>query len=307
MLTALITGINGQDGSYLAELLLEKGYKVHGVLRRSSTDTTSRLKHIMNKINLHYGDVTDKISILELISDIKPDEIYNLAAMSDVKVSFTLSDYTINVNTLGLMNILDAVRFCKLDKCKIYQAGTSEMFGSTPSPQNESSSMNPCSLYGLSKMFAFYLAKHYREVYKMYVVNGILFNHESPRRGDMFVTKKITNCAKQKIPVQLGNINSKRDWGHTKDFVRAMWMMMQLDQPDDYVVCTGEQYTVEEFAKRAYANMGLDYKNMITHNENLLRPNDVEDLRGDNTKFYKATGWKPNITFDELIDDMMNN
>jgi GDPmannose 4,6-dehydratase len=311
--TALITGINGQDGSYLADFLLDKGYKVIGMIRRSSVDTHDyRIKHLISHPNfkLVCGDVTDAHSVLNIIDKYLPEEIYNLAAQSHVHVSFDQPSYTMDVNYKGLLNILEAVRFIDLPRgMKIYQAGTSEMFGSTPPPQCESSLFHPRSPYAVAKVAAFHLAQNYREAYGMQIWNGILFNHESPRRGREFVTQKIVQqgieCKQGKREkVLLGNLAAKRDWGHAKDYVKAMWLMLQKSKPDDFVVSTGNQYSVQDFVNEVQKNIG-NFK--IEVSSDFYRPSEVESLCGDCSKLKSITGWEPVYTFEELVHEMITS
>jgi GDPmannose 4,6-dehydratase len=329
MKVALITGITGQDGSYLAELLLEKGYEVHGIVRRASMINTDRIDHIFDKIKLHYGDLTDSGNVLHVIQKVQPDEIYNLAAQSHVKVSFELPEYTGNVDGLGTLRILEAVRILGMEKtCKIYQASTSEMYGLVQEiPQTENTPFYPRSPYGCAKVYAYWLTKNYRESYGIYACTGILFNHESPRRGETFVTRKITRAfkamseGKQNV-LKLGNLNALRDWGHAKDYVEAMWLMLQQDEPDDFVIATGEQYSVREFVEKAapYFGMniewqftdqgtevGIDKENGLVRvmvDPKYFRPAEVETLLGDSTKAKTKLGWKPKITFEQLVEEM---
>jgi GDPmannose 4,6-dehydratase len=328
MKKALITGITGQDGSYLAELLLEKGYEVHGIVRRSSSINTDRIDHIFNKISLHYGDLTDSLSLISLIKNICPDEIYNLGAQSHVKVSFDVPEYTGQVDALGTLRILDAVKTLDMqNNVRIYQASTSEMYGLVQEiPQKETTPFYPRSPYGCAKVYGYWITKNYRESYGMYACTGILFNHESPRRGETFVTRKITRAlSKISVGLQdclyLGNLNAKRDWGHAKDFVEAMWLMLQQDEPDDYVIATGEQYSVREFVEKAAPYFGMDIvwegegldeigidkntkKIIIKVNPKYFRPAEVETLLGDSSKARKNLGWEPKISFEQLIEDM---
>ena len=328
MKVALITGITGQDGSYLAELLLEKGYEVHGIVRRASLINTYRIDHIFDRINLHYGDLTDSANIVQILQKIKPDEIYNLAAQSHLKVSFELPEYTGNVDGLGTLRILEAVRILGMEKtCKIYQASTSEMYGLVQEiPQTETTPFYPRSPYGCAKVYAYWLTKNYREAYGMYACTGILFNHESPRRGETFVTRKIVrglsriSVGEQKV-LYLGNLDAKRDWGHAKDYVKAMWLMLQQEVPDDYVIATGEQYSVREFVEKVapYFGMKIEWhgsgddeigmdrltkKTIIAVNSKYYRPAEVETLLGDPTKAKEQLGWEPEISFDQLVEDM---
>jgi GDPmannose 4,6-dehydratase len=330
MKTALITGITGQDGSYLAELLIEKGYMVHGIVRRSSLINTHRIDHIFDhpQMKLHYGDLTDAGNLIHVIQKCKPDEIYNLAAQSHVKVSFELPEYTGNVDGLGTLRILEAVRILEMeDKVRIYQASTSELYGLVQEvPQKETTPFYPRSPYGVAKLYAYWITKNYRESYGMYACTGILFNHESPRRGETFVTRKITrglskiSCGLQDI-LYLGNLNAKRDWGHAKDYAEAMWLMLQQDSPDDYVIATGQQYSVREFVEKSASYFGMDIewqgegldeigidKNtgrvVIKVDDKYFRPAEVESLLGDATKAKEQLGWEPKISFDELVEDM---
>ena len=333
---ALIFGITGQDGSYLAELLLKKNYVVHGVKRRSSSINTSRVDHIYQdphdknyKFKLHYGDITDSSSVSSLIKYIKPDEIYNLAAQSHVAVSFEVPEYTANADALGALRILEAIKFHKLEKkTKFYQAGTSEMYGKVQStPQNEKTSFYPLSPYGVAKLYAHWITKNYREAYKIFACNGILFNHESPRRGETFVTKKIIRAlCKINLGLQkklfLGNLNSKRDWGHARDYCYAMWKILQQKKPDDYVIATGIQYSIKQFInltckklkikihwkgkgvnEKAYNSAGFP---IIECDKNYLRPLDVNSLLGDARKAKRKLNWKPKENLNSLIDEMIN-
>ena len=331
MKTALITGITGQDGSYLAELLLEKGYMVHGIIRRASMINTARIDHIFEheRLKLHYGDLTDSANIVHILQKCQPDEIYNLAAQSHVKVSFEMPEYTGNVDGLGTLRILEAVRILGMEKkCRIYQASTSEMYGLVQeTPQSETTPFYPRSPYGCAKVYAYWTTKNYRESYGMYACTGILFNHESPRRGETFVTRKICrglsriSVGEQKV-LYLGNLDAKRDWGHAKDYVRAMWLMLQQDQPDDFVIATGEQYSVREFVERTAPYFGMNIvwhgegddeigmdkntkKTIISVNPKYYRPAEVETLLGDPTKAKEKLGWEPEISFDELIEEMV--
>ena len=331
MKTALITGITGQDGSYLAELLLEKGYEVHGIVRRSSLINTHRIDHIYDNPNLtlHYGDLTDATNIIGVIKKTEPDEIYNLGAQSHVKVSFETPEYTGNVDGLGTLRVLEAVRLLGMeDKVRIYQASTSELYGKVQeTPQTETTPFYPRSPYGVAKLYGFWIVKNYRESYGMHASSGILFNHESPRRGETFVTRKITRgLSRISVGLQdclyLGNLDAKRDWGHAKDYARAMWLMLQQDKPDDYVIATGEQYTVREFVNKAsnYFGMKIEWmgdgmdevgydwntkRPVIKVSEKYFRPAEVESLLGDATKAKEKLGWEPEISFKELIEDMV--
>lgn len=327
---ALITGITGQDGSYLAEFLLEKGYEVHGIVRRSSSINTDRIDHIYPRIKLHYGDLTDSSSLIRLIQEIRPTEIYNLAAQSHVKVSFEIPEYTGQVDALGTLRVLEAVRLLGMEKdVRIYQASTSELYGLVQeTPQSETTPFYPRSPYGVAKLYGFWIVKNYREAYNMHCSSGILFNHESPRRGETFVTRKIVrglsriSTGYQKV-LELGNLNAKRDWGHAKDFVEAMWLMLQEPEPDDYVIATGEQYSVKQFVDAAapYFGMrirwdgeglnevGIDQTGevRIRVNERYFRPAEVETLLGNPEKAKKKLGWRPKFTFEKLVEDMCCN
>ena len=331
MKVALITGITGQDGSYLAELLLQKGYQVHGIVRRSSLITTDRIDHIYDSITLHYGDLTDSTNLVRIIQKVKPDEIYNLGAQSHVKVSFEMPEYTADVDGVGTLRVLEAVRLLGMEKnVRIYQASTSELYGLVQeTPQRETTPFYPRSPYGCAKIYGYWITKNYREAYGMYACTGILFNHESPRRGETFVTRKITRGLKaisegNQNVLYLGNLDARRDWGHAKDFVRAMWMMLQQDTPDDYVIATGKQYSVREFVNRSAPYFGFDIewygtgedeigidkntkKTIIAVNSKYYRPSEVETLLGDATKAKENLGWEPEINFDGLVEDMCKN
>ena len=328
MKKALITGITGQDGSYLAEFLLSKGYEVHGIVRRSSLINTHRIDHIYEKITLHYGDLTDPVNIMGVIRQVEPAEIYNLGAQSHVKVSFEMPEYTANVDALGTLRILEAVRMLGMEKdVRIYQASTSELYGGVlGTPLSETTPFHPRSPYGVAKLYGYWIIKNYRESYGFHASSGILFNHESPRRGETFVTRKITqglskiSVGLQKI-LYLGNLNAKRDWGHAKDYVEAMWLMLQQDEPDDYVIATGDQYSVRDFIEEAapYFGFKLEWmgegedeialdlntkKTIIGINSRYFRPAEVESLLGDATKAKEVLGWEPKIKFKELVEDM---
>jgi len=326
---ALITGITGQDGSYLAELLLEKGYEVHGIVRRSSLINTHRIDNIYEQIHLHYGDLTDATNIIGVIKKIEPDEIYNLGAQSHVKVSFETPEYTAQVDGLGTLRVLEAVRLLGMEKnTRIYQASTSELYGLVQSvPQTENTPFYPRSPYGVAKLYGYWIVKNYREAYGMHCSSGILFNHESPRRGETFVTRKITRglsriSVGEQECLYLGNLNAKRDWGHAKDFVEAMWLMLQQEEPDDYVIATGKQYSVKDFVNKAapffgfnieWMNDGLDEvgydwntkRTVIRVDSRYFRPAEVESLLGDPSKAKQKLGWEPKISFNELIEDMV--
>ena len=328
MKVALITGITGQDGSYLAELLLETGYEVHGIVRRSSLINTHRIDHIYEKIHLHYGDLTDATNLIGVIKKIKPDEIYNLGAQSHVKVSFEVPEYTGQVDGLGTLRVLEAVRLLGMqDDVRIYQASTSELYGKVQEvPQTETTPFYPRSPYGVAKLYGYWIVKNYREAYGLHASSGILFNHESPRRGETFVTRKITQgLSRISVGVQdvlyLGNLDAKRDWGHAKDYVEAMWLMLQQDEPDDYVIATGEQHSVREFVELAgplfglnieWIGEGLDEKgvdkitgrSIIEVSEKYFRPTEVDSLLGDATKAKEKLGWEPKTTFKQLVEDM---
>jgi GDPmannose 4,6-dehydratase len=303
---ALITGITGQDGSYLAELLLEKGYEVHGLVRRSSSFNTWRIDHVRDRLVLHYGDLVDQNSLVRTLVSIAPDEAYNLAAQSHVKVSFEMPEYTANVTALGVMRLLDAVREAGL-RTRVYQAGSSEMFGLVQeNPQRETTPFHPRSPYGVSKVFGHWIAVNYREGYGMHVSNGILFNHESPRRGENFVTRKITlgvaAIKKDKArELRLGNLDARRDWGFARDFVEAMWLMLQQEEPGDYVVATGETHSVKEFCEEAFGCVGLDWKDFVKVDPKYFRPAEVDLLLGDPSRAKSRLGWEPKVTFKELV------
>jgi GDPmannose 4,6-dehydratase len=318
MKKALITGITGQDGSYLAELLLEKGYEVHGVIRRSSSFNTTRIDHIYQdphtpgcRLFLHYGDLSDASSLNYLLKKLRPDEIYNLGAQSHVKVSFDVPEYTGEVTGLGATRLLEAARELDLKDTRIYQASSSEMFGASPPPQSEQTPFYPRSPYGAAKVYAYWIGVNYREAYGMHVSNGILFNHESPRRGETFVTRKVTRAASRiKLGLQkklyLGNLEAKRDWGYAKDFVEAMWLMLQQPKGDDYVVATGEAHSVRELCEAAFGHVGLDYREFVEVDPRYFRPTEVDYLLGDPTKAVKQLGWKVRTGFKELVRIMMD-
>jgi len=308
---ALVTGITGQDGSYLVELLLEKGYEVHGLLRRSSSFNTWRIDHVRERIHLHYGDLVDQSSLVSILSGVKPHEVYNLAAQSHVKVSFEMPQYTADVDALGVLRLLDAVRESELG-CRVYQAGSSEMFGLVQeTPQSERTPFYPRSPYAVAKVYAHWMAINYRESYEMHVSNGILFNHESPRRGENFVTRKITRGVAaikhgRAKELRLGNLDAKRDWGHARDYVEAMWLMLQQDQPGDYVIATGETYSVRDFLTEAFGYAGLDWEKYVVVDPKYFRPAEVEFLLGDSTKARTVLGWKPKVSFKELVRTMVD-
>ena len=326
---ALITGITGQDGSYLAELLLSKGYEVYGTLRRSSVFNTERIDHVFNRINRFYSDLTDSSSLNRVIEKVQPDEIYNLGAQSHVKVSFDVPEYTAETDAVGTLRLLDAIKETGI-KTRFYQASTSEMFGGIPgtAPQNENTPFHPRSPYGAAKLYAHWIMVNYREAYNLFACSGILFNHESPRRGQTFVTRKITmGVARISTGVQekifLGNLDSMRDWGYAPDYVEAMWLMLQKKTPDDYVIATGESHTVREFCEKAFARAGFELcwkgkggdeqgidknsgKVLVEINPDYFRPSEVEYLLGDATKAKNRLGWQPKVRFDDLIQIMIN-
>jgi GDPmannose 4,6-dehydratase len=300
---AFITGVTGQDGSYLAELLLEKGYEVHGLIRRSSSFNTARIDHIYQdphspnpKLFLHYGDLTDGVNMTNLIHQIQPTEVYNLGAQSHVQVSFTMPQYTAQVDAVGAVALLESIRASGV-KCRYYQASTSELYGSTPPPQNELSAFRPRSPYAAAKLMAYWSTVNYREAYGVHATNGILFNHESPRRGETFVTRKITRAAARiatgsKEKLYLGNLEAVRDWGYAKEYVESMWLMLQQDKSDDYVVATGVGATVREFAQAAFEQAGLNYKDHVEIDKRYVRPTEVDALIGDPSKAARVLGWK---------------
>jgi len=315
MKKALITGINGQDGSYLSEFLLDKGYEVHGTLKRNSVaeNQTARLDNVYHKITLHYGDLTDLSSLISVIQKVMPDEIYNLAAQSHVRISFDQPIYTANVTGLGTLNLLEAVKLIKPDT-KIYQASSSEMFGNSIDSdgyQRESTLMNPVSPYGCAKVFSYNICRNYRNSYGMFISNGILFNHESPRRGTNFVTNKVCKEAvKIKLglsnELRLGNLDATRDWGHAKDYVKAMWEILQLDKPDDFVCATGVSHSVRELVNYVFTRLGLHWSEYIKQDEKFLRPEELNDLKGDSTKLIETTGWTHEYTFEKMLDEMID-
>jgi len=312
MKTALITGITGQDGSYLADLLLEKGYEVHGIVRRSSVFGTGRIEHIRNRLNLHYGDLADGGNITNLLHEIKPEEIYNLGAQSHVKVSFDVPAYTGDIDGLGALRILEAIRRAGLEKTtRYYQASSSEMFGKVQEvPQRETTPFWPRSPYGCAKVYAYWLTVNYRESYGLHASNGILFNHESPRRGEAFVTRKITRAATRiKCGLQdklaLGNLDAKRDWGYAKDYVEMMWLMLQQDTPDDYVAATGETHSIKEFLEEVFSQLNLDWKDYVRHDPKYDRPAEVDLLLGDPSKAKAKLGWEPKVKFKDLARIMV--
>jgi len=307
MKKALITGITGQDGSYLAELLLEKGYEVYGIIRRCSTSNVYNIRDYADKIKLYRGDILDLNSLMGIVNTIQPDEIYNLAAQSDAGLSFELPHYTINATGIGALNVFEACRNAIKGKVKIYQASSSEMFGKVvETPQNELTPFNPANPYAAAKVFAHNMAHIYRDSYKMFISCGILFNHESPRRGTDFVTQKVCALAASKRDVTLGNLSGERDWGYAPDYVKAMWLMLQQDKPDDFVIATGEKHTVEDLCKEAYGYMGLDWTKYVSTSNTLIRPTETGPLVGDYSKAKKILGWEPTVKFKDLIGIMIN-
>ena len=329
MKKALITGITGQDGSYLAEFLLEKGYEVHGIVRRASISNTARIDHLMGKIKLHDGDLSDSSGLFRIVGEIKPDEIYNLAAQSHVQVSFDAPEYSGDVDALGVLRILEAVRVCGLtESCKVYQASTSELYGKVEEvPQRETTPFHPYSPYAVAKQYGFWIVKEYRDAYNMFAVNGILFNHESERRGENFVTRKITLAAGRiaeglQDHLELGNMDSLRDWGYAKDYVECMWLIMQQEKPEDFVIATGVQHTVRDFTEKAFAANGINIrwegtgleekgydaetgKMLVCVNPQWFRPTDVDNLWGDPTKAKTVLGWNPQKTsYEQLVEIM---
>ena len=314
---ALITGITGQDGSYLAELLLSKGYEVHGAFRRASTPNTSRIDHLLAnpeiadvRLFLHYGDLSDSSRLISLVTTIEPNEVYNLAAQSHVRVSFDEPELTGETTGLGSVRLLEALRITGIP-ARFYQASSSEMFGASPPPQNEETSFYPRSPYGAAKVYSFWITKNYRESYGMFATNGILFNHESPRRGETFVTRKITKAvarisAGRQEKLYLGNLDAERDWGYAPEYVNAMLMMLQAKEPDDFVVATGTRYTVRDFASMAFGHVGLDWEQYVGFDERYLRPAEVDSLVGDSSKATRLTGWTPKVLTPELAKIMVD-
>lgn len=314
---ALITGITGQDGSYLAELLLSKGYEVHGIIRRASTFNTSRIDHLYSdphlsgtRLFLHYGDLSDGSRLVTLLNEIQPHEVYNLAAQSHVRVSFDEPEHTGNSTGLGSIRLLEAIRMIGLD-CRYYQASSSEMFGATPPPQNEETVFYPRSPYGAAKLYSYWVTRNYREGYGMFAVNGILFNHESPRRGETFVTRKITRAvarikAGQQDALYMGNLDAVRDWGYAPEYVEGMWRMLQADEPDDYVVATGTDYTVKDFLQFSFEHAGLDWEKYVKFDERYLRPTEVDALVGDASRAKEKLGWVPKVMTPQLARIMVD-
>jgi len=314
---ALITGITGQDGSYLTELLLAKGYEVHGLIRRSSSFNTRRIDHLLLDVHdadrqlvLHYGDLADSTNLVNLIRDLEPTEIYNLAAQSHVAVSFEVPDYTGDITGMGAVRLLEAIRLAD-PQTRFYQASSSEMFGSSPPPQDETTPLHPRSPYACAKVYAHHVTVNYREAYGLFAVSGILFNHESPRRGETFVTRKITRAVARiqaglQTELWLGNLDAQRDWGYAPDYVEGMWRMLQQDEPDDYVLATGEMHTVREFCEVAFARAGLAWDRHVRFDTRYERPAEVDALRGDATKAATALGWRPTVTFAQLVELMVD-
>jgi GDPmannose 4,6-dehydratase len=314
---ALITGITGQDGSYLAELLLDKGYEVHGIIRRSSNFNTQRIDHLYkdphsadNKLHLHYGDLTDGVLLTNLIREIEPQEIYNLGAQSHVMVSFSVPEYTAQVDAVGTIRMLEAIRSSKLD-CRYYQASTSELFGSTPPPQSEKSLFQPRSPYAAAKLYGYWVTRNYREAYGIHATNGILFNHESPRRGETFVTRKITRAVARikqgkQEKLYLGNLEAVRDWGYAPEYVESMWLMLQQETPNDFVVATGVGATVRDFAQQSFSHVGLDWEEFVVVDDRYQRPTEVEALIGDPTQAEKVLGWKATTHWNSLAKLMVD-
>ena len=312
---ALITGIAGQDGSYLSELLLEKGYEVHGVIRRSSVaeNQDSRIQHLQGQINTHYGDLTDYPSLVRIVSEVRPDEIYNLGAMSHVRISYDMPSFTIQTNALGVLNMLEVYRSF-VPNAGFYQASSSEMFGNSvdhDGVQRLTTPMNPVSPYGCAKVMGYNLVRHYRHAYHLHACNGILFNHESPRRGSNFVTNKVVKTAVQikkglRNKLELGNLDSYRDWGHSKDYVRAMHLIVNHHEPDEFIVATGETHSVRDLVETVFTKLGLDYRDYVTQNPKYMRPEELKYLKGDSSKAREILGWKPEYTFETLLDDMID-
>ena len=317
MKTALITGVTGQDGSYLAELLLDKGYEVHGLIRRASSFNTGRLEPIYRdphesgvRFLMHYADLSDSGSLVNLIRTLRPDEVYHLGAQSHVRVSFEIPEYSCDATAMGTVRILEAIRASGV-QTRFYQAGSSEMFGAAPPPQNEHTAFHPRSPYGVAKVFAHWITVNYREAHGLFAANGILANHESPRRGETFVTRKITRAVARisaglQDKLYLGNLDSRRDWGYAPEYVEAMWMMLQHHEPDDFVIATGESHTVREFAELAFARLDLDPDRHIEVDPRYFRPAEVDHLRGDPSKAARALGWRPRTTFPELVELMVD-
>jgi GDPmannose 4,6-dehydratase len=314
---ALLTGISGQDGSYLAELLLDKGYEVHGIVRRSSSFNTHRIDHLYRdphergvKLFTHYGDLADSVSLAKLLYELQPDEIYHLGSQSHVRVSFDIPEYTFDITGGGTLRILEAIRESGVDP-RFYQASSSEMFGSAPPPQSETTPFHPRSPYAVSKVAAFWATVNYREAYGLFATNGILFNHESPRRGETFVTRKVTRAvARIKAGLQdklyLGNLDARRDWGYAPDYVEAMWLMLQTEEPEDFVIATGETHSVRQFVEAAFEHAGLDWEPHVEIDPRYFRPAEVDELLGDASKAAERLGWRPKVAFDELVRIMVD-
>jgi GDPmannose 4,6-dehydratase len=316
MKKALITGINGQDGSYLAEFLLSKGYEVHGILKRNSVaeNQTARLDSVFGELNLYYGDLTDLSSLISILQKVQPDEVYNLAAQSHVRISFDVPLYTVQAVANGVLNVIEAVKLVA-PNARIYQASSSEMFGNCIDDdgfQRESTTMLPVSPYGCAKVFGYNISRNYRHSYDMFISNGILFNHESPRRGSNFVTSKIVKgaiaiaCGKA-TELRMGNLDARRDWGHAKDYVEAMWMILQADKPDDYVCATGVSHSVRDCCDYVFSKLGMNYEDYYVLDKRYLRPEELHDLKGDSTKIRKELNWNPKYTFEMLMDDMVES
>jgi len=320
MKKALITGITGQDGSYLAELLIDKGYEVHGIVRRSSSFNRERIEHLIQdpavyrqNLFLHYGDLTDSSAINRILEKVGPEEIYNLAAQSHVRISFDMPEYTGDVDGIGVARMLDAIREVGLvGECRFYQASTSEMFGSSPAPQGEDTPFHPRSPYAAAKLYAHWMVVNYRQGYGLHASSGILFNHESPRRGRNFVTRKVAAAAARiskgtQSCLSMGNLDASRDWGHAKDYVRAMHLMLQQPEADDFVIATGVTHTIRDLLDRAFGRVGLDWKDSVIIDKKYFRPTEVDMLRGDASKAERVLGWKPQISFGEMIDEMVDS
>lgn len=315
MKRALITGINGQDGSYLSEFLLNKGYEVWGILKRNSVaeNQTARLGEAYSQVKLHYADLTDLASLIRVITECQPDELYNLAAQSHVRISFDQPLYTANATGIGALNVLEAVRLAS-PHTRVYQASSSEMFGNTIDSdgyQRETTAMNPVSPYGCSKVFAYHISRNYRHSYKLFVSNGILFNHESPRRGTNFVTNKVVKEAVKirlglSNELRLGNLSATRDWGHAKDYVKAMWMLLQLDEPGDYVCATGVSHSVQDLCEYVFSKLELNWREYVKADPKFFRPEELNNLKGDSSKLREMTEWKPEYTFESMLDEMIN-
>jgi GDPmannose 4,6-dehydratase len=302
---ALVTGITGQDGSYLSEFLLAKGYEVHGIVRRSASLNTGRIDHIFDRLTLHFGDLADATSLIRVLQQVEPDEIYNLACQSHVRVSFDVPEYTEDIAACGAVRLLEATRMLKLP-ARLYQASSSEMFGSSPPPQNENTPFHPRSPYGISKTYGYWIARNYREAHGMHVSNGIMFNHESPRRGETFLPRKACKAAARiaqglQNELKLGNLEARRDWGFAGDYVKAMWLMLQKDEPGDYVIATGQSHSVRDLLECAFSHVGLDWRRYVGYDQRYERPAEVDVLCGDATKAKFELGWRPQVTFEQLV------